>query len=132
MRMAILDFLPRTGASTLALAQRKLDEVLARRSAGDPVANGVLMQAESDKSSVVLDFLLSVLRSPHPDSDEKIIVEWNIYDDSAHSDGVLLKAWSKRAYGDDPAEEFLKGLKHQCERNLPQLVGWNPSVAGNP
>lgn len=62
--MAILDFLPRTGASTLALAQRKLDEVLARRSAGDPVANGVLMQAESDKSSVVLDFLLSVLRSP--------------------------------------------------------------------
>lgn len=99
-----------TGGVTVGKAVGAQVDMLKKRKASDPLVNFEVLQNNATKE-VLLDFILS-----GKDSKGEAIVEWNAYRYAPYSDasgksGVLLFAISQRAYGDENATAFLRGLK---------------------
>ena len=95
---------------------RPLAEVVAaqtamveERKATDPVANVAVLQNETT-GEIVVDFLVSA-----KDENGEFIIEWNGYRyveaEYNNQPGAMLFAISERAYGNEEAENFLKGLR---------------------
>jgi hypothetical protein len=119
--MLLLDYAP-GDAGAMAVASAKLAEIQARKANGDAVANGQMLQGQGD--SVALDFILS---APLPGGG--IVVEWNGYHYRRQGNGLLLTAWSRRAYGDAAVTAFLRELKDRHEQDLAALLRWQPVVS---
>ena len=90
---------------------------LEARKPSDPVVDYEVLTG--DNGDVILDFLLSA-KQPVGD----FIIEWNAYRYSALGDGVQMVGISRRAYGDEAVEEFLRNrLKALRQRDVQALAG---------
>ncbi|KKB08666.1 hypothetical protein [Devosia chinhatensis] len=104
--MVLVEFL----ASDLPMAEviSAQTDMINQRKATDPIAN-MAMFSNPERGEIVLDFLLS-----DKDDAGEYIIEWNGYRygqaQFEGEDGVLLFGLSDRAYGNDDAETFLRGL----------------------
>lgn len=118
--MLLLNHAP-VQATPLQFAQLKYQEIQARRSGGDALANGELL--EGPDGSAVLDFVMSATLP-----DGRLVVEWNAYHYRQHAAGITLTALSRRAYGDEAADTFLRALKERRLVDREALLAWLPAV----
>ncbi|WP_152980755.1 hypothetical protein [Stenotrophomonas ginsengisoli] len=118
--MLLLSHVP-VQATPLQLAQHKYQEIQARRSGGDALANGELL--EGPDGSAVLDFVMSATLP-----DGRLVVEWNAYHYRQQAAGITLTALSRRAYGDEAATTFLRGLKQRRLVDREAVLAWLPTV----
>ena len=101
----------------IAAAMAAFVASLEARKPSDPVVNYEVLTG--DNGEVILDFLLSARQ---PDGD--FIIEWNAYRYGALGDGVQMVGISRRAYGDEAAEDFLRNrLKPLRQRDVQALAG---------
>ena len=118
--MLLLSHVP-AQATPLQLAQHKYQEIHARRSGGDALANGELL--EGPDGSAVLDFVMSATLP-----DGRLVVEWNAYHYRQQAAGITLTALSRRAYGEEAATAFLRALKERRLVDREALLAWLPAV----
>ena len=116
--MVLVEFL--AGDLTAADVARRQIGMLEERRGTDPFVNYDILMS-SDKSSIVLDFLLSGLQE-----DGRRIVEWNGYrymrsTDAEGDTGTLLTGISRRAYGDD-ITSFVENLNDVRNADIASLV----------
>lgn len=122
--MLLLNHLP-TDASPLQFAQDQLERVRQRRTAGDTLANGELLQGRD--GTAVLDFLMSTILP-----DGRLVVEWNAYHYRRQAGGIAMTALSRRAYGEQDADAFLRGLSARRHGDRERLLAWSPQVRLSP
>lgn len=96
-------------------------EFLRERKKTDPVTQHRILQKES-QDEFLLDFVLSA-------KDPKLgdIIEWNAYRYLKHpgpdgQPGVLLFAYSRRAYGHASGTDFLLGLAQRKQKDIQTLL----------
>ena len=118
--MLLLNHVP-VQATPLQFAQHKYQEIQARRAGGDALANGELL--EGPDGSAVLDFVMSATLP-----DGRLVVEWNAYHYRQQAAGITLTALSRRAYGEEQATAFLRGLKERRLVDREALLTWLPVV----
>lgn len=96
-------------------------DFLTERKRTDPTTQHRLLKSDSG-NEYLLDFLLSA-----DDAELGQITEWNAYRYLSQPGpdgvpGVLLFAYSRRAYGGMPGIEFLRGLRDQKEQDIQALL----------
>ncbi|MET3007863.1 hypothetical protein ABXT00_00555 [Stenotrophomonas koreensis] len=103
-------------------AQRKLQEIQARREQGDMLANGELLLGPGGSAAV--DFVLSATLPGGG-----LVVEWNAYHYRQLDGALVLTGLSRRAYGDEAVTAFLTGLKERRGPDRNALLAWQPELS---
>ena len=108
-----------SGAITPEQAAASQVQSLNERKKTDPVVNHAIVKNDAT-GEVLLDFIVSDM-SANP-----IVVEWNAYRyvPLKQGQGIALFAISRRAYGQDNAQQFLKDLSAARTKDINALAAY--------
>ncbi|GAO44198.1 hypothetical protein [Flavihumibacter petaseus] len=112
-------FLLAENVSVKDAVQQKTSELTARKQT-DPTCNFQVSESP-DKKEYLLDFLMGAKSQGAAEIQEFNIYRYRMVDLGNGKQGLLLYAYSKRAYG-DAINPFLKSLKEERKKMLNEMV----------